>query len=103
MLPGQVEIKMEKEDKGIHWEVLDLDTKAKYAKNGEEVRTFWRIPESEDTEDIDYGVWEKLTIDGRSRDDDKIRAASHSSNRAQQDNEFAYYLGNKYSSKQNQP
>lgn len=73
VLKNKVEIKMEKEDKGIHWEVLDLDTKAKYAKNGEEVRTFWRIPESEDTEDIDYGVWEKLTIDEEAKTEEELQ------------------------------
>jgi len=60
VLKNKVEIRMEKEDSGVYWEVLDLDPKAKYAKNGEEVKTFWKIPESDDAKDIDYADWEKL-------------------------------------------
>ena len=56
---------MEKEDKGIYWEVLDLDTKAKYAKNGDEVKTFWKIPESDEAKDIDYHQWDKLATEGK--------------------------------------
>ena len=56
---------MEKEDAGVFWEVLDLDTKAKYAKNGDEVKTFWKIPESDDAKDIDYKPWDKVVAEGK--------------------------------------
>jgi len=70
---NKVEIKMEKEDEGIHWEVLDLDTKAKYAKNGDEVKTFWKIPESDEAQDINYTHWDKLATEETTKREDEIR------------------------------
>ena len=55
---------MEKEDPGVYWEVLDLDTKAKYAKNGDEVKTYWKIPENDDAKDLDYSSWNTLVNEG---------------------------------------
>lgn len=63
VLKNKVEIRMEKEDSGVFWEVLDLDTKAKYARNGEEVRTFWKIPENDDAKEIEYRSWDKLAAE----------------------------------------
>jgi len=71
VLKNKVEIRMEKEDKGVYWDVLDLDTKAKYAKNGEMVKTFWKIPESDEAKDIDYRVWEQIESGQPNEDMDK--------------------------------
>lgn len=60
VLKNKVEIRMEKEDPGMFWEVLDLDTKAKYAKNGGEVKTFWKIPENENAKEIEYSSWDEV-------------------------------------------
>jgi len=72
VLKNKVEIRMEKEDSGDFWEVLDLDTKAKYAKNGQQVKSFWKIPENDEAKEIDYQNWEELAAE-RERDIEKER------------------------------